>query len=148
MNNHANIIDFKPGFRTRTRCYTGLRACGFIHKLPASSSFDWEAVELVRLWPGWSACRRGCLKGKTAHANPPALSLGLTPELLCCAACCPCTDMLLVRVSSICALCNIFCLSSCRSATSLQSQKLVNTNHIYSHLLWRFYCGESDSLLN
>lgn len=138
--NIYSIYYFKPRFRAV--CHTGLWACGFSYEFPGPSSFDCEAVKLA----SWAACRRGCLKVKAAHANRPALSLGRTPELLLPAACCPSTDMLLVVVSSICVLCNHFHLSSSRSATSLQSQNLVNTNHVYSQLFLSFYCGGSESL--
>lgn len=80
----------------------------------------------------WSNSLQRMFERENSSCKSSALSLGLTPELLCCAACCPCTDMSLVRVSSICALCNISHLSCSRSATALQSQNLVNTNHIYS----------------
>ncbi len=79
MINHANLT----GFQARL-----LWTCGFSYELPVSSSFDWEAVELVQLGLGWSACRRGCLKGKTAHANP--LLSPWDEHLSSCAACCPC----------------------------------------------------------
>lgn len=84
--------------------------------------------------------RRGCLTGKMAHANPHAFSLGITPELFRCAVHCPCTDTLLVWVSSICTLCNIFHLSSGRSATALQSQNLVKT-HYFIYLFILIFCS-------
>lgn len=46
-------------------------------KLPFWPSFDWERLGIVQLRTWWSVCRRGCLKGKSAHANRPrALLLG------------------------------------------------------------------------
>lgn len=71
---------------------------------------------MVKLMPGWSARRRGCLKGKTAHANP--LLSPWDSHLRSWAACCPGPDMSLVRARSICTLCNKFHLSSSRSDTA------------------------------
>lgn len=117
--------------------------------LPNLTERQWRWPRLVQV----SQHATGMFERENGSCKFPTLSLGITPEFLCCAACCPCADMLLVRVSSVHALCNIFHLSSRRSATALQSQNLVTTNHVYSvifssFLLFGFYGNGECSLLN
>lgn len=138
MYNHANLTVFKPGCSAKTKTMTQEHECAApFTSLHVSSSFDCETAGLV-------SSQHRMFERENNSCKSPALSLGVTPVLLSCAACCPCTNMLPVRVRSIRALCNIFHLSSSRSATALWGQSLVNTNHIYfgplsSFLLFGFH---------
>lgn len=68
-NEYANLTEaLGHGAPHDPVCVVGRR------DLPVPPSFDWGVVMSVPRGPGWSAHRRGCLKGKTAHANPLLLS--------------------------------------------------------------------------
>lgn len=117
------------------------------NKLPLWNSFDWEKVGAVQLWMGWSVCRRGCLKGKSAHANCPTACTRLEintwpppPHLRRCRRRSEWTAFVYYVMFS--------CLSRGRSTTSPYCQTPVHTNHVYSRHVSGLFYGRSHSLLN
>lgn len=132
MNNHANLTGSKPDLRTKTWYYKEIGVCIVIMK-PSVFVLVWLTGRGVG-W-GWSARTADCLKGKATHANPLCSFLGTnTWALTLCCLCCPCTDMLLVRVRNISALCNIFHLSSSRSAALHCRAQTLSTQITF--ILW------------
>lgn len=155
INNHANLTSVKPGQgqgqgRGITQEYEPVVSFMNFLSLPHLTGRQWNRSSSA--WIGQLAWKGKWLMQISPH---PALALfgnntwALTPRR---AVCCPHTDMLLVRVSSICTLCNIFHLSTNRSATALQSQNLVKTNQIYfvtlsASLILSFDSGGWESLV-
>lgn len=145
MNNHANL---NAGDNVLHRIHEPVVSLTNFLFLPHLTG---RQAESVRAWARpVNFAAEDVWKGKQLmQISCSLLGTNTWAPAVCCAARCPCIDMLLVRVNSICALCNTFFFPPIWVAAEVPQHwgaKTLSTRNLFSALFWRTFTAVDQIL--